>query len=88
MGDYNQFGTKANLNDGPRSMEHSGGNKGTRQDFGVQAPLSSTPFSNKFNTGGGTRQDFGTKANLGTTPVKGYQSANTPLSKRTVKQSQ
>jgi hypothetical protein len=86
MGQRQDFGTKANLKDGPRSMEHSGAGGGTRQDFGVKAPLASSPSSNKFSAGGGTRQDFGTKASLDSTPTKGFQGV--PMSKRAIKQSQ
>lgn len=88
MGEYNKFGTGAPLKDGPRSVEHTGGGGGQREDFGSKAALDRTPSSNKFHSGGGSREDFGSKAPLGSTPIKGYQSANTPMSKRSIKQSQ
>jgi hypothetical protein len=85
MGDYQTFGQKAPMKNGPRSMEPSGGNKGTMDNFGSTAPLKSSPSSNKPRMGGGTIEKFGTTAPLGNTPVKGYQGV--PVSKRSAAQS-
>jgi hypothetical protein len=88
MGEMTNFGTKAGLKDGPRNMEPSNHSQGTRQDFGTKAPLSSTPASNKFHTGGGEMQKTGTQAPLASKASKGYHSASTPMSARSLKQGQ
>ena len=87
MGQMQKTGQEAALKGGPRTMNHDGGSNGTRQDTGTAAPLKQSPASNKFSTGGGSMQLTGVSADLGSTANKGYQSANTPMSKRSVAQS-
>jgi hypothetical protein len=86
MGQMDKFGTPAGLKDGPRSMNHDGGSKGTRQDSGTSAPLKHSAASSKFSTGGGSMETTGSMAGLGKSANKGYESASTPMSKRALAQ--
>lgn len=83
------FATKAGLKNGPRNVEHEGKVRGGSLDsFACKADLKTEPASNQFYTNGNKNIDsFASKADLDKTPMKGWQSHNTPLSERSIKQS-
>ena len=85
------IGTEANLSNGPRNMEPVRTSGGTIQSVGETANLKPTPVPlQEFSKGtrGGTLQQTGEKASLQErSAFKGWQSANTPMSERAIKQS-
>lgn len=86
MASIEKFGTEASLSSGPRSVEPNGTKSGTIETFGAKAPFSASPASAKPSTGSGTIEKFGSAAPLKQNASKGYQSANTPMSKRSLVQ--
>jgi len=85
------MGTEASLKDSPRNMEPDKSSGGSIQALGETAPLKPTPVPlQEFSKGtrGGTVQSLGESASLKQgSAFKGWQSARTPMSERTVKQS-
>lgn len=89
MSKIQSFAVEAPMKDNTRSMEPDKQSGGQIQSFASHAPLSTSPVSAMpWNGGSRNIQTFASHAPLGTTPQKGYESASTPMSKRSIKQSQ
>lgn len=83
------FAGKAPLKGGPKSMEYGETKGGAVDSFASKAPISDSPVSNLPSRKPGNHIDsFAAQAPLSEKPQKGYSSADTPMSKRSIKQSQ
>ena len=86
------LGTEAPLKKGPGTMNYDGDTgKPVMELLGTQAPISRTPSGiQAFNHDikGGTMELLGSEAPLSTTGIHGWESWDTPMSKRAIAQSE
>lgn len=90
-GTFDTNGQKADLKSGSATnMERTPTESGTFQTFAQKAPLSMTPGNSTPERpvpSPGSIQTFGQKADLNRDAHRGYSGDNTPMSKRSEKQS-
>jgi hypothetical protein len=86
MSKIDSFAVDANLKSEPRTVQPDSFKGGMYQSFAVEAPMNMTPDPSFFKGGSKAIESFACKAPLGEKPQKGYDTYNTPMSKRALKQ--